>query len=101
MRPLEEREQVLNMYFHEGIGFKGITKTTGIPLDTVKSWCRRYRIANNIPTRNKTPLSKEPVNKNTVRVIKPRNENTQEARIAQLEMEVDLLRNFLILTEEK
>lgn len=101
MRPLEEREQVLNMYFHEGMGFKGITKTTGIPLDTVKSWCRRYRVSNNIPKRGKTPLSKEPVKKETIRVIKPRDENTQEARIARLEMEVELLRNFLILTEEK
>lgn len=101
MRPLEERERVLNLYFHEGIGHKGIAKTTGIPLETVKSWCRRYRIANNIPKRGKTPLSKEPVKKETVRVIKPRDENTQEARIARLEMEVELLRNFLILTEEK
>lgn len=101
MRPLDEREQVLNMYFHEGMGYKGIASITGIPLDTVKSWCRRYRIANEIPKRGKTLLSKEPVKKETLRVIKPRNKDTQEARIARLEMEVELLRNFLILIEEK
>ncbi|MDR1753323.1 MAG: hypothetical protein LBR74_00225 [Eubacterium sp.] len=39
--------------------------------------------------------------KETIHVIKPRDENTQEARIAHLEMEVELLRNFLILIEEK
>lgn len=101
MRHLEEREKVLNMYFHEGIGYKGIANITGIPLDTVKSWCRRYRVANEIPIRGKTLLSKEPIKKETVRVIKPHNENTQEARIERLEMEVELLRNFLILTGEK
>lgn len=101
MRPIEEREKVLNMYFHEGMGHKGIAKAIGIPLESVKSWCRRYRIVNNIPQRGKIPLSKEPVKKETVRVVKPRDTNTPEARITQLEMEVELLRNFLILTEEK
>jgi transposase len=101
VRPIEEREQVLNLYFHEGIGHKGIAKTTGIPLETVKSWCRRYRIANNIPIRGKVALSKDPVKKESIHVIKPRKPNTQEARIARLEMEVELLRNFLILAEEE
>jgi len=101
MRPLDEREQVLNMYFHEGMGYKGIASITGISLNTVKSWCRRYRLANEIPMRGKTSLSKDPVKKETVRVIKPHNKDTQEARIARLEMEVELLRNFLILIEEK
>lgn len=101
MRSLEERETVLNMYFHEGIGHKAIAKITGVPLETVKSWCRRYRLKNDIPKRGRTPLSKEPLKEETIRVITPRNENTPEARIARLEMEVELLRNFLILTEEK
>jgi len=99
VRPLWEREQVLNMYFHEGKGYKEIVSVTGFPLDTVKSWCRRYRIANDIPKRGKVPLSKEPVKKETVRVLKPRDSNTQETRISRLEMEVELLRNFLILAE--
>ena len=101
MRPLEEREEILNLYFHEGMSYKAISKATAIPIDTVKSWCRRYRIANNIPKRGEIALSKEPIQKETVRRTAPPNQNRQEARIARLEMEVELLRNFLILTEEK
>jgi transposase len=78
MRPIEEREQVINLYFHEGMGHKGIAKTTGLPLETVKCWCRRYRVANNIPARGKVPLSKEPISKETIRVIKPRDTNTHD-----------------------
>jgi len=101
MRELAEREQVINMYFHEGKGYKNIAKTLDLPLNTIKTWCRRYRLQNNIQIRGKTPLSKDPVAKSTVRVIKQRDTNTPEARIARLEMEVELLRNFLILTDEK
>jgi transposase len=100
MRSIEEREDVLNMYFYEGKGYKEIAKTLGIPLDTVKSWCRRYRLQNNIPQRGRTPLAKEPLSQRTIcRRKSSDDENSQEARIARLEMEVDLLRNFLILTE--
>jgi hypothetical protein len=101
VRHLEEREKVLNMYFHEGMGYTHIASVTGIPFNTVKSWCRRYRIANGIPERGNVHLSKEPIKKESVRILKPRDENTPEARISRLEMEVELLRNFLILTEEK
>jgi uncharacterized protein YjcR len=89
------------MYFHEGKGYKEIVSITGIPLYTIKSWCRRYRISNEIPERGKVPLSKDPIKKATIRVSKSRNTNTPEARISRLEMEVELLRNFLILTEER
>jgi len=101
MRPIEERKRVLDLYYHEGMGHKAIAKTTGVPLDTVKCWCRRYRIANGIPARGSALLSKEPIKKETIRVIKPRDKNTTDSRIARLEMEVELLRNFLILTDEK
>jgi transposase len=99
VRPIEEREKVLNMYFYEGKGYKEIAKTFRIPPETVKSWCHRYRLQNNIPPRGRTSLAKEPLNPQTIRAKKPKDENSQEARIARLEMEVDLLRNFLILTE--
>lgn len=94
------REKALNMYFHEGRGYKDISKALNVPLDTVKSWCRRYRTQNNIPKRGNAPLSKEPISKSSV---KPKNKisNTPEDRIARLEMEVELLRNFLILAEEE
>lgn len=101
MRDIGEREQVLNMYFHEGKGYKEIANTLEVSLNTVKTWCRRYRRQNDIPNRDKALLFKEPIAYETVRVIKPRNPDTAEARIARLEMEVELLRNFLILTAEK
>lgn len=99
MRSIEERERVLNMYFHEGVGYKGIAHELDIPLDTIKSWARRYRVANGIPKRDKAPLAKEPVKKERLHERRLKDENSAEARLARLEMEVDLLRNFLILTE--
>ena len=101
MRPIDEREEVINMYFHEGKGFGEISHATGLPKNTVKSWCRRYRLANEIPKRGKVPLSKECVRKESLRTPKPRRDNSPVARIERLEMEVELLRNFLILTDEK
>jgi len=89
------------MYFHEGLGYKAIAKMTGLTESTVKAICQRYRVKNNLPKRGEAPLAKEPLKKETIRVIKPRDTNTPEARIARLEMEVELLRNFLILTDEK
>jgi len=101
MRPIEEREAILNMYFHEGLGYKAIAKMTGLTPSTVKSLCHRYRVSHSLPPRGEAPLAKEPLKKETIRVIKPRDTNTPEARIARLEMEVELLRNFLILADEK
>jgi len=45
MRPIEEREAILNMYFHEGLGYKAIAKMTELTPSTVKSICHRYRLA--------------------------------------------------------
>ena len=101
MRPIEEREAVLNMYVHEGLGYKAIAKKTELSVNCVKSLCHRYRVKNNLPKRGDTPLAKEPIKKETIHLIKPRDTNTPEARIARLEMEVELLRNFLILTDER
>jgi len=63
----------------------------------VATWCRRYRERNGIPSRDQTGLRKEPVDREKLHESKPKDETTPEARIAKLEMEVDLLRNFLIL----
>ena len=99
MRNLDEREKALNMYFHEGDSYGYISQELKISKDTVKSWCRRYREKNEIPTREKTGLRKEPVKREKLHERKPKDETTPEARIAKLEMEVELLRNFLILRE--
>ncbi len=101
MRNIDEREQTLNMYFHDGKSYGEIAHTLGISKDTIKSWCRRYRISHDIPKRGETPLAKEPVVKERLHTRKTKDETGPEARIARLEMEVELLRNFLILTEER
>ena len=98
MRSLEEREKALNLYFRDGESYQYIAKTMNIPLDTVKAWCLRYRKKMGIPQRDKTGRRKEGVRKEDLHNRVPKTDS-QEDRIARLEMEVDLLRNFLILTE--
>lgn len=99
MRDIAEREKALNMYFHEGKGYGEVAYELNLSENTIKSWCRRYRIKNEIPERGKAPLSKEPVKRERLHVTTPKDKDSTEARIARLEMEVDLLRNFLILAE--
>jgi transposase len=97
MRPTTEREQALNMYFREGKGYKRIAANMGIPVDTVKSWIRRYRLDNDSQSLESETIKVE-------RTYKPREKSqkqTTEERIAQLEMEVELLRNFLSETERR
>ena len=98
MRSLKERENALNMYFKDGKSCQYISKELKVPLNTVKSWCLRYRKKMGIPQRDKAERRKEAVRKEDLhnRMLKT---NSQEDRIARLEMEVDLLRNFLILPE--
>jgi len=101
VRDIEEQEKAINMYFHEGKSLRSIAREMGLPLPTIMTWCYRYRKANNIPTRDKAELTKEAIFKERQHIEKPRKGATTEARIAQLEMEVELLRNFLILTEKE
>ncbi len=66
-----------------------------IPRDTIKTWCRRYREANGVPTLSDGDVKIK-------RSYKPRQKSTDkiwDERIAQLEMEVELLRNFLLMDE--
>lgn len=98
MRSLEERETALNMYFRDGESYKFIAKALNVPLNTVQAWCQRYRQKMGIPPRGKTGLRQEAVRKEDIHSRVPKT-NFPEDRIARLEMEVDLLRNFLILRE--
>lgn len=98
MRSLQERENALNMYFQDGNSYKYISKTLNVPLNTVQSWCLRYRKQMGIPQRDKAGRRKEPVRSEDIHSRTPKTD-LQESRIARLEMEVDLLRNFLILAE--
>ncbi len=98
MRSLKERENALNMYFKDRKSYGEIAKKLGIPRDTVKSWCQRYRKKLGLPKRDNNNLLKEGVCKEAIHSRAPKADFTED-RIARLEMEVELLRNFLILTE--
>lgn len=98
MRSINEREKALNLYFHDGKGYKKIAGEIGIPLDTIKSWVRRYRIENGIEERGESRIIK------LQKSYKPREKSTEKCideRISELEMEVDLLKNFLLETERR
>lgn len=100
MRSIEEREAALNMYFRDGKSYRFISKTLNIPLNTIQSWCLRYCRKMGIPPRGRTGLRSEGVRKEDIHSRMPK-DTLHEDRIARLEMEVDLLRNFLILTERR
>lgn len=94
-RTIEQRELVIKKYLEGKEGYKKIAKEVGVPLNTVKTWVRRYKIKNGILDRNtkyrKTKKPIESVNKN----------KEYEKRIKQLEMEVELLRDFLYMDERR
>lgn len=67
-----------------------------IPHETIKTWCRRYQEANGVPT-----LSDGDVKiKRSYRPRKKSDDNIRDERIAQLEMEVELLKIFLLMDEK-
>ncbi len=104
MRPIDEREKVLNMHFIERKSAKKICAETGIPLCTVKVWINRYKKEHDISQQ----VLKDDVAFSESELIKIEKkyktrektpEQTMEQRINQLEMEVELLRNFLLEKE--
>lgn len=98
MRSINEREKALNLYFYDGKGYKTIAGELGIPLDTVKSWVRRYRNENDIDVRGEYKLIKL---QKSYKSREKTAEKTTEERISKLEMEIDLLKNFLLETERR
>jgi len=85
MRSLEEREKALNMYFQEGKSYQCVAKDLNVPLDTVKSWCLRYRKKMGIPKRDKVGRRKEAVRKEDIHSRVPKTDSAED-RIARLEM---------------
>ena len=77
---------------------KVIAKKTGVPLDTVKSWIRRYRMANGLSLGNHPKPLPKLINEDKP---KDKTEKDYEKRIKQLEMEVELLRDFLSEQERR
>lgn len=97
MRPIEERSKVLWLYLKEHKSYGEIVKITGICCNTVKSWisqCRRDQgllIGNHSgpAPRARSQASEELYGGN------------YEKRIRQLEMEVELLGDFLAEEESR
>jgi transposase-like protein len=97
MRELLEREKAISMYFCTGKGYKIISSELSVPLDTVKSWIRRYRIGSSAARIGEMPIKVD----HTYKPRKKPLEKNDQDRIAKLEMEVDLLRNFLLEKERR
>lgn len=97
MRELLEREKAISMYLCTDKGYKVISRELGVPLDTVKSWIRRYRSVSEDTGSSEIPVKVEHSYKPRQR---PMDKNDQD-RIAKLEMEVELLRNFLLEKERR
>lgn len=92
MWSIEQREHAVNAHFLGGWTYGQISKELNIPYETIKTWCRRYQKANGLPVLTDGDVKIE-------KTYKPRKktaDSVQEERITQLEMEVELLRNFLL-----
>ena len=106
MRSIEEHEKALNLHFNDKKSAEIISAEIEVPLGTVKAWVRRYKQEHDISRhvlRDDTAYSESELIK-IERKYKTREkspEQTNEQRIAQLEMEVDLLRNFLLEKERR
>ena len=92
MWSLEQRECAINAYYLGGWKYGQISKELGVPYDTIKTWCTRYRKANGTPT----VANGDVKIKKSYKSREKSTEKVHEERIAQLEMEVELLRNFLL-----
>ena len=79
----EEFQQMVQAEHEEGAGIRELSRKYGVSKNAVESWCGLRR---EVELRHATPLPKG----------RPRKEaGTQEQRIRRLEMENELLRNFL------
>lgn len=98
MRPIELREDAIQLYLQEHISYRDIAERLDVPRDTIKSWIRRYRDANGLivnGTRQQNKAKKVPDNSGKQSC------SCYEKRIQQLEMEVELLRDFLAEEERR
>lgn len=99
MREFDEREVALKMYFEQGCSYRYIAKELNISRDTVKSWCRRYRTKVGIQPRIASDIKHDVTVKSELIRNRNNTDDSDKSRIERLEMEVELLRNFLMLTE--
>ena len=97
MRPIEERSEVLRFYLEEHKSYGEIVKATGICRNTVKSWISRYRREQGLVIDNRSG----PAPRSRAQINEKLQESNYEKRIRQLEMEVELLRDFLAEEERR
>ena len=96
MSTAAQKEQIKNMYFNEGLGYKKISKTLELPRSTVRDFILKYKEKIGLSVLEKDGYTgQKPIRK----VIEKTAEKVAEERIARLEMEVDLLRNFILEIE--
>jgi len=98
MRPMEERKEVIRLYTEEHHGYKTIAREMDLSTNTVKSWIRRYRKDKGLILYGRCgrPPKKSDNPSNTMQ-----SSQDYEKRITQLEMEVELLRDFLSAEERR
>jgi transposase-like protein len=96
MRESDQREEAIRLYLEEHLSYRDVAVRMQLPRDTVKSWVRRYRRANGLIS--ESPSAKK-IMKNAQRGCIASKD--YEKRIEQLEMEVELLRDFLCEEERR
>lgn len=100
MRSIAERERALNMHFREGKGAHTIAREMGLPYSTINTWIRAHR---KLRSEQDNPHNEngwiEYTRHYTRREKTP--EQTLKERVEQLEMESELMRNFLSEMERR
>lgn len=94
MRPLSQREEAIRLYLEDGLSYGKIATRLQVSRNTVKSWIRRYRELNRL-TKNDITESQKTIPKSNI------SPDDYEKRIKQLEMEVELLRDFSLRGRKK
>ena len=98
MRSIELRGDAIRLYLEEHLGYRDVAVQLNVPSDTVKSWVRRYRDVNGLIV-NGAQYKRKP-NKSLNSVGK-QSAQEYEKRIQQLEIKVELLRDFLYEEERR
>jgi transposase len=96
MRSIEQREDAIRLYLEEHLSYRDVAVRLNVPRDTVKSWIRRYRDAKNLIVDGTRQRRKKGLDS-----AKKLSAQGYEKRIQQLEMEVELLRDFLSEEERR
>ena len=90
---LNEKEAI-RLYLEDGLSYGKIATRLQVSRNTVKSWIRRYRELNRL-TKNDITESQKTIPKSNI------SPDDYEKRIKQLEMEVELLRDFSLRGRKK